>query len=254
MKERLGLKLIKDNPNADGFEFGVVNITEIGKERGNVLELADKLKKADTANQKNDLFNSWLKMVRHSATVDNFPFVRVITDEQRPESWGVDARALCEIVTITKSGEDCLAMPAFTLGEILFDITFSRFTALYLKYRHNRGDDTLTMHLIKSFAVRVLGYYYRIYNRFGYCRLDIRVESGTQDGKLMKKKYLLANKKIYSGRFSTDCFSDFFTKKALRSKTGLNDLPEYSTEKASLSELQSQNSYFINDLTDYMRK
>ncbi len=29
-----------------------------------------------------------------SGTVDNFPFVRVITDEQRPESWGLDARAL----------------------------------------------------------------------------------------------------------------------------------------------------------------
>lgn len=50
-------------------------------------------------------------MVRHSATVDNFPFVRVITDEQRPESWGADARDLCEIVHIRESGETRLAMP-----------------------------------------------------------------------------------------------------------------------------------------------
>ena len=64
----------------------------------------------------------------------------------------------------------------------------------------------------------------------------------------------LANKKIFSKRFSTDCFSDFFTKKALRSRIGLNDVSKYSAVKASLAELKSQNSYFINDLTDFMRK
>ena len=46
----------------------------------------------DEANQKNDLFNAWLKMCRHSATVDNYPFIKVFVDEQRPESWGADAR------------------------------------------------------------------------------------------------------------------------------------------------------------------
>ena len=39
-------------------------------------------------------------MIRHSATVANYPFVKVITDEQRPESWCADARDLCEIVHI----------------------------------------------------------------------------------------------------------------------------------------------------------
>ena len=95
---RLGKKVIEVNKNADLFEFGVVNITEIGKERGNNLELQTIKKNDDSTNQKNDLFNSWLKMVRHSATIDNFPFVKVICDEQRPESWGADARDLCEIV------------------------------------------------------------------------------------------------------------------------------------------------------------
>lgn len=33
-------------------------------------------------------------------------------------------------------------------------------------------------------------------------------------------------KKIYSKRFSMDCFSDFFTEKALRSPVGINDLEE----------------------------
>ncbi len=101
---RLGKKVLAYNPRKDSFEFGVVVITEVGKERGNSIENAEKKKKDGGANQKNDLFNSWLKMVRHSATVDKYPFVKVITDEQRPESWGADARDLCDIVHIRESG------------------------------------------------------------------------------------------------------------------------------------------------------
>ena len=36
---RLGRKVLENNPKAGSFEFGVVGITEIGKERGNNLEL-----------------------------------------------------------------------------------------------------------------------------------------------------------------------------------------------------------------------
>ena len=92
---RLGRKVLENNPKAGSFEFGVVAITEIGKERGNNLELREIKKGSDDTNQKNDLFNSWLKMCRHSATVDNFPFIKVFTDEQRPESWGADCGSLC---------------------------------------------------------------------------------------------------------------------------------------------------------------
>ena len=245
---RLGRKVVENNRNADNFEFGVVIITEVGKERGNSVELQEKKKKDDTANQKNDLFNSWLKMVRHSATVDNFPFVRVITDEQRPESWGADARDLCEIVHIRESGETCLAMPFFSLAELLYGWLFGKFAGLYYRYRFVRSDNTLPMYLLKAVTAKIHHYYTGIYNRFGFCTLRVQVESGTQDGQLDDNKYFIMSKKIYSKRFSTDCFSDFFTEKALRSPVGIDDLREYATEKATFDELQAQNSYFINDL------
>ena len=60
-------------------------------------------------------------------------------------------------------------------------------------------------------------------------------------------------KKIYSKRFSTDCFSDFFEKKALRSPVGIDDLKEYVSEKASICELKEQNSYFINELINGLK-
>lgn len=245
---RLGRKMVENNAFADSFEFGVVDITEVGKERKNMLELKEMKKREETTNQKNDGFNDWLKMIRHSATVDNFPFVKVITDEQRPESWGADARDLCEIVHIRESGETRLAMPFFFIGELLYSAVFGKFVSLYYNYRFTRGDNTLSMHILKTLTAKIQHYYTGIYNTFGYCPLRVQIESGTQDGELDENKYYLANKKIYSKRFSTDCFSDFFTQKALRSPVGLDDLPEYRTEKATFDEMDKQHSYFFNDL------
>lgn len=251
---RLGKKVIENNPLADSFEFGVILITEVGKERKNALELKEIKASVKESNQKNDGFNDWLKMIRHSATVANYPFVKVITDEQRPESWGADARDLCEIVHIKESGEPRLAMPFFFIAELLYSFILGRFVNAYYKYRYMRGDNTLSMLILKTFAAKIQHYYTGVYNTFGYCTLTVQVESGTQDGELTVHKYYLANKKIYAKRFSTDCFSDFFTEKALHSPVGIDDLREYVTEKATVGELQRQNSYFVRDMVRDFKK
>ena len=245
---RLGKKVIANNPKAGSFEFGVVVITEVGKERKNNLELTDVKGKSKETNQKNDLFNVWLKMCRHAATVDNFPFIKVITDEQRAESWGADARELCDILTIVGSGKPKLALPFYTIEDMIACMAFSRFMRLYYDFRYRRGDNTLLVYLLKS----VVGWIYkrneRLYNRFGYSVLSIEKERGTQDGKIEKKRYYLADYKIYRDRFSTDCFSDYFNDLALKTKVGLRDYLKYRTSKASVEELKAQNSYFINGL------
>lgn len=243
---RLGKKVLENNPQAGSFEFGVVAITEIGKERGNNLELKEVKKVTDEANQKNDLFNSWLKMCRHSATVDNFPFIKVFTDEQRPESWGADARDLCDVIHIVSSGEQRLALPFYTIEEMISEWAFNRFIRLYEDFRFRRGDNTLLVHILKSVTAWLWRRNLRIYNRFGYSILKIEKERGTMDGKTENKKYYLMNAKIYAKRFSTDCFSDYFNDMAKKSKTGLMDYIEYATEKATVGELKMQNSYFIN--------
>ena len=245
---RLGKKVIENNPKAGSFEFGVVVITEVGKERANNLELKEVKKNTDEANQKNDLFNAWLKMCRHSATVDNFPFIKVFTDEQRPESWGADARDLADILTIVNSGTQKLALPFYTIEEMLYDWAFSRFTSMYYDFRHRRGDNTLLVYLLKIIVSKIWARNERIYNRFGYSVLSIEKERGTQDNKPEKKRYFLANYKIYRERFTTDCFSDYFNDLALKSGVGLMDYLTYKTVRASVDELKTQNSYFINGL------
>lgn len=245
---RLGRKVMEHNPRAGSFEFGVVCVTEIGKERGNMLELKEMKKGAETANQKNDLFNSWLKMCRHSATVDNFPFVKVFTDEQRPESWGADARELADIINITSCGKTRLALPFYALEEMVSEWMAERFLSLYTDFRFLRGDNTLLVYLLKGVTAWLWRRNLRVYNRFGYCVLRLEKERGTLDGRFSRKKYFLMNTKIYAQRFSTDCFSDYFNDMAKKSKSGLQDYLEYMTERATVEELKKQNSYFINTL------
>lgn len=245
---RPGKRIIADNPNYGAFEYGVIDITEVGKERGNNLEHRELKKNAEETNQKNDNMNQWLKMCRHAATVDHYPFVRIITDEQRPESWGADARDLCSIVHIMKKESLRLAMPGFLFEDILHDIIAPRWNAFYTEYRYNRGDNTLTMFFIKNVVTAFLRYYECIYNRFGYHRLIVETERGTMDSAREEHEYFISTKKTYAKRYATDCFSDYYAKQAIKCRRGLSDLPRYETEKASFEELKKQNSYFIKSL------
>ena len=187
-------------------------------------------------------------MCRHSATVDNFPFIKVFTDEQRPESWGADARDLCDIVNIVSAGDAKLALPFYMIEDMLSERAFNRFIALYYDFRYRRGDNTLLVHILKSVTAWLWKRNARIYNKYGYSIVKVEKERGTMDGKPENKKYFLMNYKIYRNRFTTDCFSDYFNDLASRTDVGLSDYIEYATEKASVEELKSQNSYFINGL------
>ena len=245
---RLGKKVIENNPNNGSFEFGVVVITEVGKERGNTLELKDVKKATNETNQKNDLFNNWLKMCRHAATVDGFPFIKVFTDEQRPESWGADARDLCDIITIVKSGEQRCTLPFYIYEEMVEEWAFNIFKRLYENLRYKRGDNTLLVYLLKSIAGRLFNHNIKMYNEYGVSELSVAKERGIMDGKKRMQRYYIMNKKAYSDRFSTDCFSDYFNDLAKKAKIGLPDYREYISTKASVDELKYQNSYFISSL------
>ena len=245
---RLGKKMIERNAKSNAFEFGVLIMTEVGKERGNMLETSEMKKSDEEANQKNDRFNEWMKMIRHSATVDNFPFVRVMMDEQRAMSLGADARELAYIIEIEETGELRLAMPFFQLGEILHAVVGRRFAKWYEDFRYRRGDNTLVSHFLKWLAAAETRHYERIYNTFSYKRVSVKMQNGSLEGESKERKYYIMPKKIYSKRFSTDAYADFFYEKAIRSEVGIEDLEEYEGERATLRELEAQHSYFIGNL------
>ncbi|MBQ7308346.1 MAG: hypothetical protein IJW82_07465, partial [Clostridia bacterium] len=141
-----------------------------------------------------------------------------------------------------------LVLPFFAVWELIYEFVFCKSVNLYYKYRYNRADETLFMYLFKKVCGGIIRFYKKTYNIFGICQLDLLVEDGRQEQKAKEKKYYLSSKKIYSERFSTDCFSDIFTQKSLKSKVGINDLEEYGGNKATFEELIQQNSYFVRKL------
>ncbi len=248
---RLGKKMIKDNPLAGSFEFGVVVITEIGKERGNTVTLQEVKKNVDEANPKNDLFNNDLKMVRHRATVCGFPFIRVLVDDQRPESWGADARDLSVILHILESTDFKSVMPLFFIEELLHDLLYPKFQRWQLKYRENRPDITLFYYAVNNIMTAFHRYYTNIHNVYGESLLTFEVEAGRMDGVKNTHQYYLSKKVAHSDRFATDCFLSYFEELALATMYGLDDYPTYETVRASREELSMQHSYFIAEMERY---
>lgn len=250
---RLGKKLCADNQKSNFFEFGIVLITEIGKERGNSKENKEYKKLDSVANQNNDRFNDFLKMIRHSATVYHYPFVKVFVDEQRSSSWGADATELCEIVRIVEKSEQKLAIPFFALEKAIFDVLRPKFESWYINYRFRRGDYTLPYYIKKTVLSKLFSWYERNVNIFGYYKLSVQIEDGAKVEVPKNNYYYLSRKKIYSNRFRSDCFADFFYSKSRNSSIGLDDVPEFEDVLARLDELQTMNSYFYNNLENLLK-
>lgn len=247
---RLGCKVVENNPKADVLEFGVILITEIGKERGNSLENKEVKKKSSDANVKNDKFENYLKMIRHCATVDNYCFVSIFCDEQRASSLGANVRELCDVITISENEKGCFALPFFEVFDVLYELVFGKFSCIYVDYRFRRGDNSLLMFLFKKITCFFHDIHTKMHNTFGFDVLHVLIEKSMQEGtKRVKDKYYLSYKKLRSMRFGTDCLSGAFRQKNSGAVMGFSELPEYEFVMASLTELMLQNSYFVDEMS-----
>lgn len=253
---RLGKIMLKANPNATAFGFGVYVISEIDKERKNTPELSEIKRDSDDCNQKNDLFNVLLKMSRHACVVANRVFVKVFADLQRPESLGADARELGEVVFIKDKGEPTLTLPFFSpfyFFELFFLWAKAKFDHAYLNHRFTRGDYTLFPYLLKSIYAKMFRYNQKIYNTFGRQVLALEVESGRMDGFSDKKKYYRQFKKVLAKRYATDCLSAIFYERAEVNTIGIDDMQEYRSVVATNDELRLQNSHFQKEISKLVR-
>ena len=247
---RMGAQIVKDNPNRNTFEFGVLSMSEFAKERGNQLTLQDIKKKDDQANQKNDLFIYSLKMARHKATICGYPFVFFLADEQRDNSLNADTRELMNIINIDVKHPTELLMPCFFVEDLLHELTYPRFVNFLAEYRYNRGDTCLFMYFLNNVMSELHNRYKRIYNLYGCNVLDVSIKSGKEGAEEIRERLHILHKKVYSDRFSTDCYRGFSEPELERATIGLDDYREYENTVPTLEELHYQNSYFIRDLED----
>lgn len=247
---RKGKILKNDNPLADTFEFGIVSITELDKERGNMLDNQELKKMSNETNRKNDLFNYSPKMGRHPATILYQPFINFLFDQQRPTKTEADLREVCDkVINIDYVEKQKFAMPFFFVEEILYSIISSIYNNVYENYRFNRADNSLAMYFFKNTLGRFVNWYEKMYNLYGYDKYTLVSDNGKLDGSRLKKdKYYLLFKKALSNRYSTDCYKEFFRQLSRMKNIGIIDYAEFAGVKATTDELRQMNSYFINDM------
>lgn len=243
---RDGKKVIEHSKAS--LEFGIVYISEIQNERKNDLGLREVKANAEGANQKNDGFENRLKTIGHGATVMGCPFVRFLGNAQRPEDWGARGREVCSILRIKERSEMRLALPFFSLEELLYSVILPKFTERYLDHRYRRGDMTLPMYLFKQAVSKLCRYYTGVYNTFGYMVQKVTVEAGTMDGKAKEKKYYLAAKKVYASRYKTDFLATVYEAKALATGQGITTAAAYVSLMPELKEMKQVNSYYYDEL------
>ena len=248
---RIGVQMCNDKNIAGAFEFGIIAVTEIGKERGNNLENKEKKRSTAECNQNTDKFNQWLKMCRHAATVEGFAFIFFICDEQRASSWGADARDLCEVINIEENLEHKTTLIFFILPDLFLEYVIPAYFK-WLKKVRNKGN--MNVPAVKALTKTVSAYWRyatKLRNIYGYNVEVLGRESGTLEDKEVKKHdYYILDKKIYSDRYATDCFKDGFAQKALSSGISLYTIDTYQTECAMLEELKKQRSYFANTFVE----
>jgi len=248
---KLGKKIAGESGFA--FEFGIIDITEIGKEYLNMIESQGIKKDDDAPNQKNDGFFDWLKMCGHNATVDFTCFVSIYADDQREDQLPATVRQVGEIIRIEDNEKGKLAMPWYFVEDTICSFLLTRFERLHKSERFNRGDHTLPYYLAHSFMSWLEGKHSRIYNTFGYEKMKVSVQDGLKENDKQFHYVFISNKKDLSKRYTTDCLSDTISVRALRAIWGLDDEPMYKSERATFDETLQQNSYFITRITEQLK-
>ena len=247
---RLGRKIIKDNPKARRLSFGVFVITEIDKEFKNMQELKEVKINSSETNQRNDLHDACLMMIRHANVIANRVFVRVIADLQRPEAWGAGGRELGEVIYITEKSDLAPALPFFSpywFCQGVFSFVKSKWTDFKNAYDVNRSDSTLFTYLCQNTVSKINNHYDKVEGQFGLQTLKLEIQSGRLDGNVKKEKWRLIMKKDRSRRYRTSCLEAVF-ESYTPNTMHIDDFICYAGEVGTQEENELQNSYFQNDI------
>ncbi|MBQ7912818.1 MAG: hypothetical protein IJ308_03620 [Clostridia bacterium] len=246
---RLGKVDDPNDPTVDGFEFGINNVMEIAKERGNQHTNVGMSAKDDEVNVKNDLFEMDVKMRGHAATVANYTFVRYLFDDQRPDSLSADNKDLCDIIRIKKTSDPKIVMPGFAFEELGFHLWTMLYVKLLYMVRVARGDNTLFLYLLDKLDSLIFNHYTRVFNQYSVYTAQTKVWDGMDDEVLEDKgKYYIATAKVYRYRFATAAIRDYYHVKALRARGGINDFETWCGVNPRLSEYNKSGSLFFRKM------
>lgn len=246
---RLGKKFDENNKKANGAPFGVIVISEIDKEFKNQLQLKETKANVDEVNQKNDLHDAALMMIRHGVVIDYIPFVTVLADLQRPEAWGAGGRELGNIAYIVDRSPTSPTLPFFStywFTEWIFSWIKRKWDQFDTEYQYRRSDQTLPIYLIRNAMSKINNHYEKLKGLYGLEVVTLEIQSGRMDGETRLEKWRNPDKKL-AFRYFTDCLASVFDK-ATPNTMHIDDFITYAGALATKEECALQNSYFQRDI------
>ncbi len=248
---RVKKPMMIDNPRKDGFEVGCMSVMEIAKERGNQVTNRGVKAEAEEANVRNDGFETNMKMQTHASTIDNYTYFRLLMDDQRPDSLGADNKDLSDIILIKDASKLTQAIPFFCIEKALGWVAGLFYDKSHLDEKENRGDNCLIMYLMRKLFTPIFHFIERRENKYSVYTANLRTTDGLKDEVIADAdKYYLCKAKVYSKRFATDGIKSFYSKKARRSKVGLNDMPSFKDVLMNVDEMKETHSYFYKYLNE----
>ncbi len=247
---RLGKKFIDSNEKANGAPIGVYVVSEIDKEFKNMNLLKETKSNVNEVNQKNDLHDAALMMIRHGAVIDNKAFITVLADLQRPEAWGAGGRELGNVVFIPEKMAMTPVLPFFSsywLTQWVFSWLEEKWNVFHTDYCYRRSDDTLIIYSVRNIMSKIHNHYEKLQNLFGMQKVVIQIQSGRLDGELRQDWWRIMSKKDFAERYGTDCLNSVWHK-ATPNTMHIDDFICYAAKFATKEECQLQNSYFQRDI------
>lgn len=248
---RLQTKMVEDNEYSRVLHPGAYVISEIDKERKNMLELKEIKMSTDEANQKNDGFNATLMMSGHANLVDYIPIIKFFGDLQRPENLGAGARELGEVIHIVEKSDTAPVLPFFSsywFTQGMFEWFKGIWTSFKNEYDINRCDQTLFVYLIDNLVTKINNHYDKIHGLFGMQTLTLEIEDGTLEGETTREYWRSMSIFDLSERYSSDCLKGVF-KSDKPNEKHIDDYVMYEGIMPTPEELGMQHSYFYNGVS-----
>lgn len=241
------------------FDFGVITISEIAKERGNKDSNKNRDFRSDTKPTNDGLANC-LGLIRHLTTVRHQQYGFIIWDDQKISALRQIEAAMAEVnIFIPKQTKNKKnTMPLWFIEGVFLEWGLSYFYGLYDKYIGYRNDQTLFSHIVFHLYSFFFNINRKISNTFGFKRYELSMSGVNVNGSQEQRGdsvFYVMDKIVYAGnKFDTAVYSGFFSKLKLQADIGNNQSAAFQGKTATFKELQQTRGYMFEELGDAVKE
>jgi hypothetical protein len=245
---RLGKRFDKYSALSDA---GIFYMTEADKEEGNQKTNAGKKRDSFEVNQNNQDFNHFLKLCGHLYTIDNYPFVKFLSNTQRFDSINLDFTQICQ-TKIALETDKKVKFTIFGYGSFLkpiLDILLISVNKRIDLYEQTRNYRSLYYEILISLANKLQFAEEYLEGNYGYYVPKFQMTNGNTEEK-KNKKFYICFKEVYSKAYSTDCDFGLFAPLIVKRNGREFSSIKYNSIYVQKSEFEKQHSLLYKDLMD----